>query len=1457
MKMRSKRWIAAAACVSVFCTPMMGYAETDAEAASRIVTNLEFDSMVTNAAPFGVTISKAQAYVRQPEDTVKNKVLEMTEPAGKSSVDVSLTESADSMTFSFDYMQRDTQIARSISLVDANAVVSSLVSINTEGAISVSDGRQVMKLQPETWYNFTLICRLSEKRYDFYVNGSCKASMALLPNNTSFGMAKLLRFSAGAGGVGSQYCLDNIRYCKGTSIPKKSLFTHETFNEAWIEPVAVSTESDESTVYTNLNFNQDSAGKKPAGLSLNMKAEENVFEVREFPDAENKSMMISKGTSGSTDPFADITVSNFEAASAVLEASFYPKDAGSLRIITMRDANAKFNEVVRFNENGEIKICGKTVGNYTAENWYHIALVMNYQMMTVDAYVNKEKVGEGIAFANMNSEEPRTLRIQIPAASAAGITYVDDVRFYAGSKVKTEEELSQTTASASAAKTLIAPEEEVKALLDNAVAIQMYSGKAYANGEKALLAQGAAEINHVLYLPARYAAEALGGTVHWSEETQSIIVQLGEATAVYPIDSMTMQLNGAETELAAPACIYEETGMIPAAEFQRLLPGLQISQNDKYGIVVLDNNNKNLTAEQVKDIYDYTTYSRPAAEQILKDFASMQNVHPRLMATAEDFAAIKQNIQTDANMQAWYASMIKSADNMLTLKHTYYYIPDGLRLLEMSRQLLNRARTLGMAWQLTKEQKYLDYLWGEMEAVCNFNDWNATAHFLDTAEMTMGVAIVYDWCYEAWAPEQRKLMEDAILNLGLKQGEACLNFDMPSGTQWQTVDNNWNQVCTGGMTVGALALMDLYPEYCADMVERCLLALENSLGEYAPDGAWGEGPDYWAYALRYLVYYMASMETTLGTNYGYLDGSYMRTTADYITYTQSSQGAFNLGDAGSGIINEPTVFYLGKLFDMPELTQKRLQNMESYGKSGSAVDLLFYEPSHAEADVTLSLDAKIRDVEVATFRGAWKDENAMFAGIHGGYNDINHGNLDAGTFVLDAQGVRWADELGSDNYNQGNYFSRTNGVRYKLYRCSTQGQNVLAMNPTAELGQEQYATAKITDYVSKPRGGYAILDMTSAYGNKVTSAKRGIKLDHERTQTVVQDEVSLTYTTDLWWFMHTTASVEVAENGKSAILTKNGKKMYVALDCNSKDAVFSVSAATPLADSGVKASVYSLANYRRLQIQIPKANGDITLAVRFIPISGDMLLNELKENGVGKTTALSRWSIEDGEIVVPTLESLTVNGEEVENFSPDKASYSIDFAFGNDATPQIAATAAEGFDVVIAQPEDANGIGEIKVYEKENPENATYYSLGFRVLPLMGRPESRTKLDIKKVEVSSEPQEENPKGNAIDGDLTTRWSGEGYNEWIQVDLGAVKPVEVVTLAFYSGKTRVTYFDIQISKDGKNWIRVYNGESSGITDDYESYFLGAQEARYIRMNSFGNSINAWNSYSEIEVYGAAE
>ena len=141
----------------------------------------------------------------------------------------------------------------------------------------------------------------------------------------------------------------------------------------------------------------------------------------------------------------------------------------------------------------------------------------------------------------------------------------------------------------------------------------------------------------------------------------------------------------------------------------------------------------------------------------------------------------------------------------------------------------------------------------------------------------------------------------------------------------------------------------------------------------------------------------------------------------------------------------------------------------------------------------------------------------------------------------------------------------------------------------------------------------------------------------------------------------------------------------------------------------------------------------------------------------------------------------------------------------------------------------------------------------FSVMPLIGLAEGYTQIPAANVEVSDIPQPENGKENAVDGDLSTRWSAEG-SQWLRLDLGAVKDVSVVTMAFYSGVGRVSYFDIQVSADGKKWEKVYSGESSGVTDGYESYFIGSHKARYIKVQGTGNSTSGWNSYSEVQAYG---
>ena len=113
----------------------------------------------------------------------------------------------------------------------------------------------------------------------------------------------------------------------------------------------------------------------------------------------------------------------------------------------------------------------------------------------------------------------------------------------------------------------------------------------------------------------------------------------------------------------------------------------------------------------------------------------------------------------------------------------------------------------------------------------------------------------------------------------------------------------------------------------------------------------------------------------------------------------------------------------------------------------------------------------------------------------------------------------------------------------------------------------------------------------------------------------------------------------------------------------------------------------------------------------------------------------------------------------------------------------------------------------------------------------------------------------NLPAGAIDNSLATRWSASGDGQWLQLDLGAVRTVAHVTVAAYQGNTRRNTFDVQLSSDNATWTNVRTGAmTSGTTTAEELFDFADQPARYVRYVGHGNTLNAWNSVSEMSVFG---
>jgi len=590
----------------------------------------------------------------------------------------------------------------------------------------------------------------------------------------------------------------------------------------------------------------------------------------------------------------------------------------------------------------------------------------------------------------------------------------------------------------------------------------------------------------------------------------------------------------------------------------------------------------------------------PSAPEIL---ARLHQGHPRVIATTQDLTQLKQRIATNSTLRAWHQKLEERAQRMLSEPVSRYEIPDGLRLLNTSRRVLDRTYTLALLYRLDGTRGYLDRVWQELQAAAQFTNWNPR-HFLDTAEMTHAFAIGYDWLYDAWTPGQRSTLRTAIIDKGLTPALAVYR----GNSGWPKVHHNWNQVCNGGIGLGALAIADEAPEISGEILRDALISIQLAMAQFAPDGAWNEGPGYWNYATSYNVYFLAGLDSALGTDFGLSQLPAFADTGLFPLYLTGPIGrTFNYADGGDGAIRAAQMFWFADKFDRPlyALYQRPIA-------TPSALDLLWFDArgndpaSHADQTLSrttqslavggrnLPLDKYFRGVEVATFRSDWDNREALFVGFKAGDNKANHSHLDLGTFVLDALGKRWAVDLGADDYNLPGYFGKQ---RWNYYRLRAEGHNTLAINPDSAPDQEAAANTRIIRFESKPEKAFAVADLTPAYAKQASKVWRSVSL-LERKQVLLQDEVETPQPSDVWWFLHTPAEAKVNQDGATATLTQGNVRLAARI-LSPKNARFTVMDAKPLSSSSDKQAQNG--NVRKLAVHLSGVT-NLRLAVLLVPL---------------------------------------------------------------------------------------------------------------------------------------------------------------------------------------------------------------------------------------------------------------
>lgn len=567
--------------------------------------------------------------------------------------------------------------------------------------------------------------------------------------------------------------------------------------------------------------------------------------------------------------------------------------------------------------------------------------------------------------------------------------------------------------------------------------------------------------------------------------------------------------------------------------------------------------------------------------------ASLKPAHPRLLLDDAALEALRKQTPADETFQRMWAQVRDQAE-------TYCEAPalkrelKGPRLLAVSRECLDRIYALAFAWRWTGERGFAEAGIANLTTVCAFTDWNPS-HFLDVAEMTHAVGIGYDWLYDAMDETTRSEIRAGLIRHGLEAGVTAYAAD----AWWATSEFNWNQVCNSGLLIGALAVAESNPEYARSFVPRATASLPIALASYGPDGVWSEGPAYWHYATRYTAYGIAALQSALNTDFGLSKQPGLPETAWFPLLTTGPTGLLlNFADCGENSLRKPmpTLFWLSRMYDLPAVAALEHALLES--EPAEALHLVWYLPRPDTSFAAPPLDRVFRgSVPVAVTRSAWNDPEALFAGVKGGYNQVNHGHLDLGNFEFEALGVRWARDLGSDDYNLPGYFDRKpEGRRWLYYRNISQSHNVPLIDGK---GQDPLGTAEIIRTGSDASGAWAVLDLSSAYKNQARSVLRGVASIDGRRSLVVQDEFALKAPTALTWGMTTDATIELAGTNV-AMLSQNGKRLRAQI-LSPQNGSFSVESAEQPEPQRANKGV------RRLLAGVPAGADSVTITILLRP----------------------------------------------------------------------------------------------------------------------------------------------------------------------------------------------------------------------------------------------------------------
>ena len=873
----------------------------------------------------------------------------------------------------------------------------------------------------------------------------------------------------------------------------------------------------------------------------------------------------------------------------------------------------------------------------------------------------------------------------------------------------------------------------------------------------------------------------------------------------------------------------------------------------------------------------------PAVMQINLD--KNAGVHPRLYFDAQGFLELKEKVKSP-EYAVLYEKSVANAERLYGLPIMEYNPNDGA-MDDNQRVIGDNIAPLAFQYKITDDRKYFEKALEWSLAACQkFPKWGINNDDLAAGHILYSLGLFYDWCYDDITPEDRAILRKTMVD----RGSNLNSYGTTNPKTWATSflqNHSWINLC--GLATAGLAIYD-EEKAVRPWFDTATKGYSTALLLLGDDGANHEGVGYWAYGVEWLTRYLDLSREFFGVD-GY-QSEFFKSTILYRIYTglpraswtPAGKVTYDYGDAN------------GKDYSSASAILQRLADEYDDGYAQWYANELINSPLNFDAFVWRNIMNFNPDIEMKSIdelptikefedfgfvmaRSSWSGNESYIGFRNGpalgkyatalinekrlshGVGDMAHVHPDNNHFILFANGEMLLRDDG--------YVSKfTNSHNTLLVGGEGQaGEGLMWFNNNGGGGIDSEVfenDAAITKVVTRESYDYFVADAAKSYklSAGVKKFNRHMIYLKDDDILIVADDIKLSRAKPLELrFFTESQQLTMEENTVKALSHKNNFEIELLTPENAEMLIDPVRIARDRYNNQMdRKAVQIKTNQTEWQnavalkwsypnIETEKVTYEADGQSMIFKVSDKTITLNLNTNNI-KVTEQSE--IRDADA---TLKNIAINNNPINNFAPN----SFNLEYNLDDYAKLIETKLSDYKVLamptgkystveVALPEAVPGVLTIKVTSRDKTRENTYR------INMTGTIVSANKIPIVATRTTGNATETLPE-MAYDNDYGTYWTDEGDGKYIELDIGAVRELAGISVAWHKGAERQSRYSIEVSEDQTSWAEILSGASSGTSLESEFYeFPAGQKARYIRIIGHGNTEGSfWHSISEAAVY----